>query len=71
MIVPYLDSSGTREEAGAALVSVADKLLQGSDASKVASKLIEPLEKVSQVTTNNDLARRAKRLLKQAKEKAR
>jgi len=69
MIVPYLDSSGTREEAGAALVSVADKLLQGSDASKVASKLIQPLEKVAQVTTNTDMAKRAKRLLRQARSK--
>jgi HEAT repeat protein len=69
MIAPYLDSSGTREEACAALVSVADKLLQGSDASKVAPKLIKPLEKVSQVTTNTNLARRAKRLLRQARSK--
>ena len=69
MIVPYLDSAGTREEAGAALVSVADKLLQGGDASKVASELIQPLEKVSQITTNTDLAQRAKKLLRQARGK--
>jgi HEAT repeat protein len=70
MIVPYLDASGTREEACAAAVGIAEKLLKGRNASKVASKLIKPLEKVAQVTTNPDMARRAKRLLKQAQSKA-
>ena len=69
MIVPYLDASGTREEACAAAVGIAERLLKGRNASKVASKLIKPLEKVAQVTTNTDMARRAKRLLKQAQSK--
>ena len=69
MIVPYLDASGTREEASAAAVGIAERLLKGRNASKVASKLIKPLEKVAQVTTNDGLSRRAKALLKQARSK--
>jgi HEAT repeat protein len=67
MIAPYLDASGTREEASAAVVAITERLLKRRDASKTASKLIGPLEKVAQVTTNSDLAQRAKRLLRQAR----
>jgi HEAT repeat protein len=71
MIVPYLDSSGTCEEASAAIVGIAERLLKGRNASKFASRLVQPLEKVAQVTTNTNLSGKAKELLKQAKEKAR
>ncbi|MHC4545902.1 MAG: HEAT repeat domain-containing protein [Planctomycetota bacterium] len=71
MIVPYLDSSGTREEASAAIVGIAERLLKGRGASRVASRLVKPLEKVAQVTTNANVSRKAKELLKQAQEKAR
>jgi HEAT repeat protein len=67
MIVPYLDSSGTREEASAAIVGIAERLLKGRNASKFASRLVKPLEKVAQVTTNANVSRKAKELLKQAK----
>ncbi|MHC4641107.1 MAG: HEAT repeat domain-containing protein [Planctomycetota bacterium] len=67
MIVPYLDSSGTREEASAAIVGIAERLLKGRGAARVASRLVKPLEKVAQVTTNANVSRKAKDLLKQAK----
>lgn len=66
LIAPYLDDETTKNEAGAATVAIADKLLKARDISKVAPKLIEPLQKVSQNTANADLAKRASALLKQA-----
>ncbi|MDH4241012.1 MAG: HEAT repeat domain-containing protein, partial [Phycisphaerae bacterium] len=70
MIVPYLNSSGTREEASAAVVAISERLLKGKNASKFASRLVKPLEKVAEVTTNDSMSRKAKGLLKQAQEKA-
>jgi HEAT repeat protein len=69
-IVPYLEQAATKEEASAAVVGIAEKLLQGRNAPKLAPKLIEPLKKVGQTTANADLARRAKALLEQAQTKA-
>jgi len=66
LIMPYLDDPATREEASMASVAIAEKLLRGRNVSKLAPKLIEPLEKVVQVTANADLARRAKALLRRA-----
>jgi len=71
LITPYLDDSATREEAGAAVVAIAERLLKRSGAPKIASRLIKPLEKVAEVTTNADMSRKAKELLKQAQDKAR
>jgi len=71
LIAPYLDASATREEASAAVVSISERLLKGRGAPKVASRLIKPLEKVAQVTTNSEVSRKAKELLKQAQSKAR
>ena len=70
LITPYLDDGGTKEEAGTGIVNISDQLLKGNDSAKVAPKLIGPLEKVAQVTTNADLAKRAKELRDQAKSKA-
>jgi HEAT repeat protein len=70
LIVPHLNDPEARQEAGMAVVTVAEKLLKRRNASKFAPELIEPLEKVVQATGNNDLSRRAKRLLRQAKSKA-
>ena len=70
LITPYLDNSGTKEEAGTAVVNLSDQILKGNDGAKVAPKLIEPLEKVAQVSANADLAKRAKALGEQAKSKA-
>jgi HEAT repeat protein len=70
MIVPYLDEDGTREEASAATVAVAEELLKGPNAAKAAARLIEPLERAAEVTANADLAKRARAQLEQAKNRA-
>jgi HEAT repeat protein len=70
LITPYLDNSGTKEEAVTGIVSISDQLLKGNESAKAAPKLVEPLEKVAQVTANADLAKRAKALGDQAKSKA-
>jgi HEAT repeat protein len=70
LIVPYINDPATQEEAGLAYIAVADRLLDGPDASKLAPKMLETLEKLAQVTTNSNLARRAKASLRQAKDKA-
>ena len=70
MVVPYLDDAATRNEACAAAVSVAERLLKVGGKSQVAAKLVEPLKKVSAAATNADLARRAKAALKRAQSKS-
>ena len=70
LITPYLDDAATKDEAANGAVDISAKLLKGKDASKVAAKLIEPLDKVAQATANADLAQRAKDLRDQAKSKA-
>jgi HEAT repeat protein len=67
LILPYLSEANLRQEAGLAAVTLAQKLLRGRGPSKVAAQLIEPLEKVAQAVTNDDVAKRAKDLLQQAK----
>ena len=71
LIMPYLDDPATRAEACTATVAIAENLLKRRDSSKLAPKLVKPLEKVAQVSTNADLARRAKALLRQAQKRAR
>jgi HEAT repeat protein len=70
LIRPYLDDQATKEEASTGVVDISDKLLQGSDGAKAAPKLVEPLDKASQVTSSAELTARAKKLLEQAKAKA-
>jgi HEAT repeat protein len=70
LITPYLDDPATKEEASTGIVSISDKLLKEEGSAKVAPGLIEPLDKVAQVTANADLAKRAKELRDQAKSKA-
>jgi len=71
LIAPYLDDAGTKDEAAASVVDVADKLLKEKDSAKAAApKLVGPLDKVAQATANADLAKRAKDLRDQAKDKA-
>ncbi|MCX5644190.1 MAG: HEAT repeat domain-containing protein [Phycisphaerae bacterium] len=67
LILPYLSDANLRQEAGLAAVTLAQKLLRGRGPSKVAAQLIEPLEKVAQAVTNDDVAKRAETLLQQAK----
>jgi len=70
VIAPYLNDAGIRQEAVMASLKIAERLLKGRDSGKQAPKLIAPLEKVTQVITGEDLSRRAKELLQQAKTKA-
>ena len=70
LIAPYLDDSGTKEEACTGVVDISDKLLKGNDRAKIAPKLVGPLEKVAQATGNADLAKRAKDLREKATSKA-
>ena len=70
LIKRYLDDAATKEEASTGVVGISDKLLQGSDSAKLVPKLIEPLEKVTHSTASADLAKRAQKLLEQAKGKA-
>jgi HEAT repeat protein len=70
LAAPYLDDAATGREASAATVAIADKLLKGSSGAQSAPKLIEPLQKASQVAGSADLARKAKNLLEQAQSQA-
>jgi HEAT repeat protein len=70
LITPYLDNGGTKEEAATGIVNISDQLLKGNESAKMAPKLVEPLDKVAQVTANADLAKRAKELRDKAKSKA-
>jgi len=51
-------------------VDISDKVLQGSESAKLAPKLIDPLEKVAQITASADLAKRAQKLLEQARSRS-
>jgi HEAT repeat protein len=68
LVVPQLDDVSVKDEACAAAVSVAERLLKGKggDTAQTASKLVEPLKKVAQAATDADLAQRAKAALKRA-----
>jgi HEAT repeat protein len=70
IIKPYFEDAATKEEAATAAVNVSEKILQGNDASRAAAGLIEPLENVAQLTSNSDLAGRAKKLVELARKKA-
>ncbi|NIP25149.1 MAG: hypothetical protein GWN67_17670 [Phycisphaerae bacterium] len=70
MIMPYLDEPETRREASMGALAIAERLLKESGSASYASKLIKPLEKVIKVTTDAKTEQRAKRLLKQAKNRA-
>jgi HEAT repeat protein len=70
LIAPYLDDSATKEEASAATVSIAEKLLKGGSAAAAAPKLVEPLKKAAQATSDAELSKRAQALLEQAQKAA-
>jgi HEAT repeat protein len=66
LITPYLDDAAVRQEAGLAIVGIAERFLRGRG-QKDTTALIEPLEKVTQVAGDQQLANRAKALLRRAK----
>jgi HEAT repeat protein len=70
LIEPYLGDPAIKEEAAIASTDVAEKLLHGNDAAKVAPKLVPLLEKVAEASDNETVTKRAKSLREQAKTKA-
>ncbi len=70
LIMPHLDDPGIRDEAGMAAVTLAERLLKGRNGGRHAAAVIESLEKVTQAEINDDLARRAKAVLRQARSRA-
>lgn len=70
LILPYVNEPEMREEAAAALVSVAESLLRGQNAKQVASGLVTPLAEVARLAGNAEVVRRAKAALEQAKNQA-
>jgi len=71
MILPHLDNAATQAEAATAVVGIAESILKRRSVTRrQAAGLIDALEKVATVE-NAALARRARALLKQAKNKAR
>jgi HEAT repeat protein len=65
MATPYLDNAATQEEACAAALAVAEKLVREHKVSAADPRLLNPLKKVSQTAANPGLAKRAEALLKQ------
>lgn len=70
MILPHLEDSSVKEEAATALANVAERLLARQDAAASAEALVGPLERVAAITTNEELAKRARKLAELAKSKA-
>lgn len=69
LAMPHVADAATRDEACAAAVSIAEQLLKGPDAAKVAAGLVEPLQKVA-AAAGGEAANRAKAALEQARLKA-
>lgn len=59
-ILAFVDDPAVREEACVAAVTVAEKIAQGRNATKLPAEQVTGLEKVAQVTANAELAKRAK-----------
>ena len=70
LIAPYLEDAAVREEAGAATVAIAEELLKGDNANRVAPSLVEPLQQAAKSATNDELVRKAQALLQQAQAKS-
>lgn len=66
----YLSDSSVRQEAALASLTVAERLLKSNNAANHAGALVGPLEKVVQAGINDNVTKRAKDLLAQAKSKA-
>jgi hypothetical protein len=70
LIEPFLEDSSLKEEASAACVAVAEKLLQSTDSPKIAPQLIAPLQKAVSANAGSESAKRAQSMLEQAQKKA-
>ncbi len=63
LAVPYLAGAATKDEACAAIVGIATKLVDGPG----RARLVEPLGQVAGVATNAEVAQQARALLERAK----
>lgn len=70
LLLPYLEQPTVKNEAAAAILNAADRLLRGQAAAQVAPQVIPPLEKVAEAVAGTDLAKRAGSLLEQARKRA-
>ena len=64
-----LEDGAVKDEAGVAVVAIAEELLKGGQAAQLAPKLIAPLQQVGRSVGNADLAQKAKNLADQAQRK--
>jgi hypothetical protein len=71
LIVPYLSEAETKNEAAAAAISAAERLLKRPDAASFAARMVDPLQKVAQAPVAPHLAQRAKAALQQTQHKLR
>ena len=66
-ITPHLADAATREEAATAALDVIESQLRGQNAAKDRSALVPALEKIVESGAKEDLVKRAKTALEQAK----
>ena len=69
-IAPYVNDEGVKAEASTAALGIAERLLKGKEAARLAPRLVETLQKLAQANANTDLGKRANALLQQAQSKA-
>ena len=69
IIAPYFEDADAKEEAVAATVTIADRLLRRDRTGQTAPKLIAPLQKAAHSTANANMAERIQALLKTAQAK--
>jgi HEAT repeat protein len=70
LATPHLADPVTKEEAIAAITSVAERILRDQNTRQLAPELVEPLEKAVQAAANEESAKRAKELLQRAQKRA-
>lgn len=71
LLASWVENKAVSEEACSAVVAVAETLLKGRNAARVASRLVAPLEAVVASAADRELANKAKGLLNSAKSRAR
>lgn len=71
LVMSHVDDAAVKNEACAAAVSIAEKVLKGPGANRAAQTLVEAMQKVSQAAGNADVAQRAKAAMEQARSKIR
>jgi HEAT repeat protein len=67
LLAPFLENPGATAEASAAIVGIAERLLDGRGAAKAAPRLIEPLEQVVRANATPELTDKARALLRKAR----